>query len=65
MVPDGPPGEASDDAVADLEKAANLLGARLVLADVAMADGTPRHDPSRLARAYADIFRAARADDAS
>ena len=64
-VPDGPPGEASDDAVADLEKAANLLGARLVLADVAMADGTPRHDPSRLARAYADIFRAARADDAS
>ena len=55
-VPDGPWGEASDDAVADLEKAAGLLGARLVLADVAMADGSPRHDPLRLAKAYADIF---------
>jgi hypothetical protein len=42
--------------VADLEKAAGLLGARLVLADVALADGTPRHDPLLLARAYAEIF---------
>ncbi len=39
-----------------LEKAAEALGARLVLADVAMADGSPRHDPRRLAAAYAEIF---------
>jgi uncharacterized cofD-like protein len=41
---------------AELEKAAEVLGARLVLADVAMADGSPRHDPRRLAAAYAEIF---------
>ena len=45
------------DAVADLEKTASLLGAQLVLADVALDDGTPRHDPLLLARAYAEIFR--------
>jgi uncharacterized cofD-like protein len=39
-----------------LDKAADLLGARLVFADVAMGDGSPRHDPARLARAYAQIF---------
>ena len=50
------PGPDGDGAVADLEKAAGLLGARLVLADVALADGTPRHDPLLLARAYAEIF---------
>jgi uncharacterized cofD-like protein len=49
-------GGDGDDAVADLEKAAGLLGARLALADVALADGTPRHDPLLLARAYAEIF---------
>jgi uncharacterized cofD-like protein len=49
-------GGSGDDAVADLEKAAGLLGARVVLADVALADGTPRHDPLLLARAYAEIF---------
>ena len=43
--------------LADLEKAAALLGARLVLADVAAADGTPRHDPRLLAGMYAQIFR--------
>jgi uncharacterized cofD-like protein len=42
---------------ADLEKAADMLGARLVLADVAAADGTPRHDPRLLAEMYAQIFR--------
>lgn len=41
-----------------LEKAAESLGGRLVLADVAMADGSPRHDPERLAAAYAEIFAA-------
>ena len=42
--------------LADLEKAAAVLGARLVMADVAAADGTPRHDPSLLAGMYAQIF---------
>jgi uncharacterized cofD-like protein len=42
---------------ANLEKAAGMLGARLVLADVAAADGTPRHDPRLLAGAYAQIFQ--------
>jgi len=40
----------------DLEKAAGALGARLVLADVAMGDGTPRHDPGRLGQAYRTVF---------
>jgi uncharacterized cofD-like protein len=40
----------------DLEKAAGALGARLVIADVAMADGTPRHDPRLLAGEYARCF---------
>jgi 2-phospho-L-lactate transferase/gluconeogenesis factor (CofD/UPF0052 family) len=43
--------------LADLEKAASMLGARLVLADVAMADGSPRHDPALLAGVYARIFQ--------
>jgi uncharacterized cofD-like protein len=41
---------------AELEKAAGVLGARLVLADLAMRDGSPRHDPRRLAGAFAEIF---------
>jgi uncharacterized cofD-like protein len=41
---------------AELEKVAGLLGGKLALADLAMADGTPRHDPRRLAAAYAEIF---------
>jgi uncharacterized cofD-like protein len=43
-------------AAAELGKAATLLGARLVFADVAMGDGSPRHDPAKLAQAYARIF---------
>jgi uncharacterized cofD-like protein len=43
--------------LADLEKAAAVLGARLVMADVAAADGTPRHDPRLLAGTYAQVFR--------
>jgi uncharacterized cofD-like protein len=42
--------------LADLEKTAAVLGARLVMADVAAADGTPRHDPRLLAGTYAEIF---------
>jgi uncharacterized cofD-like protein len=45
--------------LADLERAASMLGARLVMADVAAADGTPRHEPKLLAGAYAQIFREA------
>jgi uncharacterized cofD-like protein len=48
--------EATAGATAELEKAAGLLGARLVLADLAMGDGSPRHDPRRLAGAFAQIF---------
>jgi uncharacterized cofD-like protein len=48
--------EATRGATAELEKAAGLLGARLVLADLAMGDGTPRHDPRRLAGSFAQIF---------
>jgi len=43
--------EALDDAV----KAA---GARLVVADIAAADGSPRHDPVKLAAAYDDVIAA-------
>jgi uncharacterized cofD-like protein len=41
---------------AELEKAAGMLGGRLELADLAMGDGSPRHDPRRLAGAFARIF---------
>ena len=41
----------------DLEKAAGALGARLVVADVAMGDGTPRHDPRLLAGEYAKVLK--------
>jgi uncharacterized cofD-like protein len=39
----------------ELEKAASLLHASLVLADVAAAEGA-RHDPVRLAAAYRNVF---------
>lgn len=39
-----------------LQAAARSLGARLVLEDVAAADGSPRHDTDRLAAAYARIL---------
>jgi uncharacterized cofD-like protein len=47
---------AARGSIAELEKAAGRLGARLVLADLAVADGSPRHDPLRLAGAFAQIF---------
>jgi uncharacterized cofD-like protein len=47
---------AAQGSTAELEKAARLLGARLVLADLAVGDGSPRHDPRRLAGAFAQIF---------
>ena len=47
---------ASTGNLADLEKAAATLGARLVMADVAAAEGSAKHDSRLLARAYAQIF---------
>ena len=48
--------QAAAGTTAELEKAAGLLGGRLVLADLAMGDGSARHDPRRLAGAFAQIF---------
>ena len=39
-----------------LEAVARSLGARLVVADLAVGDGTPRHDPVKLADAYAGFL---------
>jgi uncharacterized cofD-like protein len=44
------------DAADELRECARGLGAELVVAPVACEDGSPRHDPARLAVAYADIF---------
>jgi uncharacterized cofD-like protein len=40
----------------ELESAATGIGAALVLADIAATDGSPQHDPARLAEAYAQVF---------
>jgi uncharacterized cofD-like protein len=48
--------KAAAETAEQLEKAAGLLGGRLVLADLAMRDGSPRHDPRQLAGAFAEIF---------
>ncbi len=40
-----------------LRQAAKRLGGRLVLADVGRDDGSPRHDPDRLAAAYDEVIR--------
>jgi len=47
---------AARDTAAELKEAADLLGARLVLADLAMAGRLDRHDPLLLAGALARIF---------
>jgi uncharacterized cofD-like protein len=44
------------DDVDSLEKSAAAFGARLVMADVAAGDGSPRHDPRRLAAVLDEIF---------
>ncbi|HVQ91936.1 MAG TPA: uridine diphosphate-N-acetylglucosamine-binding protein YvcK [Mycobacteriales bacterium] len=52
---------ADTDAVVDtrgLMSAVAALGAELVLAPVAAGDGTPRHDPERLAVAFRQAFAA-------
>jgi uncharacterized cofD-like protein len=50
---------ADEDMVVDrrgLMTAAQSVGGRLVLSALALGDGTPRHDPERLARAYEEVF---------
>jgi uncharacterized cofD-like protein len=50
---------ADVDAVSDargLMSAVSALGGRLVLAPVAAGDGTPRHDPARLAEAFRQLL---------
>jgi uncharacterized cofD-like protein len=49
----------------DLREAAAGFGAELVVARVARADGTPRHDPDRLAAVYRDIFCSGNGGDAT
>jgi len=46
-----------------LRETARGLGARLVVADVAAPDGTPRHDHARLAAAYDEIFASDEGED--
>jgi uncharacterized cofD-like protein len=41
-----------------LQASVERLGAGLLTADVAHADGSPRHDPDKLAAAYAQAFGA-------
>jgi uncharacterized cofD-like protein len=52
---------AVEDAAALAEVAASL-GARLVMRQVSLGDGTARHDPVRLAAAYRDVFAGAWGD---
>jgi uncharacterized cofD-like protein len=52
---------AVEDSAA-LADVADALGARLVMRQVQVGDGTPRHDPLRLAAAYRDLFAGAVAD---
>ena len=50
---------ADRSSVADrdsLESVAGALGAELVVADLAADDGSPRHDPTKLANAYAGFL---------
>jgi uncharacterized cofD-like protein len=50
---------ADPRAVEDVEllvEAAGAMGARLLLRQVRTGDGTPRHDPLRLAAALRDVF---------
>jgi uncharacterized cofD-like protein len=63
------PGLTADAVLADgkavgdpepVRRAAESLGARLVLAPVAVADGDPRHDPAALAAALVPVLGSAR-----
>jgi uncharacterized cofD-like protein len=59
--PDLPVGTVLLDArevtdLAELEGLAGKCGAQLRLADIALDDGSPRHDPEKLAAAYGEIL---------
>ena len=54
--------ESVGDDADELLSMVHALGARLVIDDVAMGDGTPRHDPALLAAAYARIMQSAASD---
>ncbi|MCD0453677.1 uridine diphosphate-N-acetylglucosamine-binding protein YvcK [Actinocorallia sp. API 0066] len=43
-----------------LAKSVERLGGELILAEVAMRDGSPRHDPALLAQAFVQIFASGR-----
>jgi uncharacterized cofD-like protein len=47
---------ASD--LTELEALASKCGAQVLVADVARDDGSPRHDPAKLASAYAEVLAA-------
>ena len=52
---------ADESSVGDVEalrRTAEELGARLLLADVSRGDGTPRHDPGKLASALSGVLAA-------
>jgi uncharacterized cofD-like protein len=51
--------ESVGDDAEELLAVTHALGARLVIDDVAVGDGTPRHDPALLAAAYARIMQSA------
>lgn len=44
------------DGLAELREVVAACGAQLVLDDVSLGDGTPRHDPDKLAASYARIM---------
>jgi uncharacterized cofD-like protein len=48
--------DRSMDGLDELAEAVRAYGARLVVADIAVADGSPRHDPELLAAAYREIL---------
>jgi uncharacterized cofD-like protein len=50
--------ESVGDAAEELHAMVGALGAQLVIDDVAMGDGSPRHDPALLAAAYTRIMQA-------
>jgi uncharacterized cofD-like protein len=47
---------ALPEELAELQEVVDASGARLVVDDVAVGDGSPRHDPRKLAAAYAQIL---------
>ncbi|GAB2976933.1 gluconeogenesis factor YvcK family protein [Nocardioides montaniterrae] len=49
-------GSLEGDHLEELEHCVAAHDARLLLADVAVGDGTPRHDPRLLAEVYAEVF---------